>query len=483
MSTQLAMRVQIDGITAGRTRAIAKWIEAYDAHHTLTEEAASLCIGGAINLPAPQGGRYTDTALTEAFLARGTVRRRDPASRCGTQEISAREAFAEAITAAVDRRCWRHLLETLGFDQLLDRQARQEFHEGLNGTPIPFTVENCTATFGNIWENRRTLYLRGIANTFMALDRRFRSHDGFKIGARLIIERALGETLSWWSDYNRRDTLRDVERVFRELDGLGPCPESESIASLVTGHRGATPCVIHGAYFRVRVFGNGNLHLWFERKDLLTAVNMLLAEFYGEVIGDGFNDTEAPDAPDYRLTPAKDFGEFHSPAAVVAEVMRYAEVHAGQTVLEPSAGTGMLARAARDRGAQVSCVEIQHGLAHELRVLHGFDDVRRADFLTLQPGAELFDVIVMNPPFDRGRDCDHVRHAFRFLKPGGKLIAVMSARAEFRDDRRHKALHAIVGRCNPAYGWRKWHDLPAGSFAHAGTNVNTVVLAISKPSD
>src|SRR3546814_16951918 len=87
----------------------------------------------------------------------------------------------------------------------------------------------------------------------------------------------------------------------------------------------------------------------------------------------------------------------------------------------------------------------------------------------------------MNPPFDRGRDCDHVRHAFGFLKPGGILVAVMSARAEFRDDKRHRAFHRIVEQCRPAYGWMKWHDLPAGSFAHAGTNINTVIMAIRKP--
>src|SRR3546814_19082703 len=57
----------------------------------------------------------------------------------------------------------------------------------------------------------------------------------------------------------------------------------------------------------------------------------------------------------------------------------------------------------------------------------------------------------------------------------------MSARAEFRDDKRHRAFHRIVEQCRPAYGWMKWHDLPAGSFAHAGTNINTVILAITKP--
>src|SRR3546814_6190245 len=100
-------------------------------------------------------------------------------------------------------------------------------------TLFPYT------TLFRSWENRRDIYLRGIANSFSALDRRFRSHDGFKIGSRLIIERALNDSRSYWTDYNRRDTLRDVERVFRALDGQGPCPETMSIANLVTA---ATHC-------------------------------------------------------------------------------------------------------------------------------------------------------------------------------------------------------------------------------------------------
>lgn len=480
MGQDLMQRVQIDEITAGRTLAIECWLEAYDSCHALTAKAATLSAGGGISLPVPSIDRYSDTGLTRAFLSteEHVTTDRETGQRVA---VAARDHFERQVTAAVDRRCWRHLLETLGFDQLLDRQAREEFYSGLNDAPAAFTSDNCAATFGSIWENRRTIYLRGIANTFMALDRRFRSHDGFKIGSRLIIERALSDSLSWWSDYNRRDTLRDVERVFRELDGRGPCPESESIIKRVTGLHGQTPCVVQGDYFRVRVFGNGNLHLWFERKDLLQDVNKLLAEFYGEVIGDGYDSTEANDAPHYHVTPAKNFGAFNSSDEVAAAVMRRADIWVGQRVLEPSAGTGVLARAARDDGAAVSCIEIQPGLAHELRVLHGFEDVREADFLATLPGSDLFDRIVMNPPFDRGRDCDHVRHAFQFLKPGGILVAVMSARAEHGDDRRHKALHDLVNRCTPAYGREKWHDLPPGSFAHAGTQVNTVILAIRKP--
>jgi predicted RNA methylase len=480
MSNEIMNRVQIDEITAGRDGTISKWLEAYDSFHALTAEAGGLCFAGAISLPTPSDDRYSDSALTRAFHTTSDheIRDRDTGTR---RTVSARDHFRDKITVTVDRRCWRHLLETLGFDQLLDRQARDEFYKGINDTPPAFTSENCSSTFGHIWENRRDLYLRGIANTFAALDRRFRSHDGFKIGGRLIIERALSEGRSYWTDYNRRDTLRDVERVFRELDGLAPLSEGESIARRVTDTQEPTPFVLHGDYFRIRVFGNGNLHIWFERKDLLEQVNRLLAEWYGEVIGDAYDNTEADDAPQYHMTSAKEFGAFMSDEAVAGQVMRYAEISAGMDVLEPSAGTGMLARAAREAGGRVACVELQPGMAHELRVLHGFGDVREADFLSLSP-RPIYDRIVMNPPFDRGRDCDHVRHAFGFLKPGGVLVAVMSARAEFCEDKRHKALHRIVEASKPAYGWRKWHDLPARSFGHAGTNINTVILAIRKPA-
>lgn len=479
MTNELMNRVQIDEITAGRDAAIAKWLEAYDSFHALTDAANGLCFAGGISLPIPADDRYSDSGLTRAFHCAAPHNTRDRETGA-VSSVSGRDHFRAKITVAMDRRCWRHLLETLGFDQLLDRQAREEFYKGINDTPPAFTSENCANTFGHIWENRRGLYLRGIANTFSALDRRFRSHDGFKIGSRLIIERALSESRSYWTDYNRRDTLRDVERVFRELDELGPVPESASIARRITDTREATPFVIEGDYFRVRVFGNGNLHLWFERKDLLQRVNLLLAEHYGEAIGDAYDSTEADDAPQFHMTHAKDFGAFMSSDAVAAQVIRLAEIARGMDVLEPSAGTGMLAKAAREAGGNVACIEIQPGMAHELRVLHGFGDVREADFLSLKP-RPIYDRIVMNPPFDRGRDCDHVRHAFAFLKPGGVLIAVMSARAEFREDARHRALHKIVDQCKPSWGWKKWHDLPEGSFAHAGTNINTVILAIRKP--
>jgi hypothetical protein len=475
-SGAVALPADIAAICEERDKAIALWIDAHRQFHELTAAADALSFGG-VSLPIGNGSQYEDTELARAFNTQpgqpferwegGKLLKSDGASR-----------FARLITIAIDRRCWTGLRDKLGFEKLMDRQAREEFRKGIDGEPPAFNVENCAATFGSLYANRREIYLRGIANVFSALDRRFRSHDGFKIGARLIIERALNEWGSW-NRYDRRDTLADVERIFAELEDVPGSSVIDEIANMP--RHTPTPYVVQGRWFRVRVFGNGNLHLWFERPELVREVNKLLAEYYGETIGDGYNATQADDAPEFHLTPAKKFGAFNSSPAVADRIAGWARIGKGSRVLEPSAGTGVLARMARDLGAVVQCVELQPGLAHELG-LAGFA-VRCADFLQLRPTelGDLFDVIVMNPPFDRGRDCDHVRHALQFLAPGGQLFAVMAARAEYGEDARHRALHKAIEPLESALGRDKWHDLPPGSFAHAGTNVNTVLLTVQKP--
>jgi predicted RNA methylase len=474
-----AMLADLGDLEDGRNRAIGHWLATYDAFHAGSAAAAAASIGGKIGLSFG-GGSHSQCKLSEAFGAFGEAEEWQGHQRV---KLDARERFSAKITATVDRRCWEHLMVQLGFDQLLDRQAAQEFRESLIGTPPEFTRANCQATFSSLWGNRREMYLRGIANVFMAMDRRFRSHDAFAIGNRLIIERALNEWGSW-NAYDRRDTLYDVERIFRELDGLGPHPRDGGIISAILDSKCEdTPRVIEGDYFRVRVFGNGNLHLWFQRKDLLKQINVLLLEYYKPVEGDVGEGPSYESEPLFHQTPAKYFGAFNTSAEVAQIVIDKAEIYGeGMTVLEPSAGTGMLAKAARDKGARVTCIELQPGLAHELGAVHGFRSVYERDFLKCEPATfGTYDRIVMNPPFDRGRDCDHVRHAFKFLKPGGRLVAIMSARAEHCQDERHKALHKLVTLCRPGRESWAWRDLPERSFAHAGTNVNTVILTLENP--
>ncbi|WP_299940024.1 class I SAM-dependent methyltransferase [uncultured Nitratireductor sp.] len=253
-----------------------------------------------------------------------------------------------------------------------------------------------------------------------------------------------------------------------------------------------------GQFFRIRIFKNGNAHLWFTRKDLLEKVNKILADYYGEVIGDG--QTQAEDVfADKKLAPARRFGFFPTPDEARDRVLGAISLHRNKgqrplRILEPSAGTGNLARPLAEQqlgyediwkreGAYtyrhlVDCVEIQPHLAEQLTAEGIYNRVINQDFLSLRPDtARLYDVIVMNPPFDLERDIDHVMHAWNFLAPAGRLVAIMSAGTEFRQTRK-----AIAFRQQMENYRASWIDLPAGSFSSVGTYVNTLILSVSKGS-
>lgn len=166
----------------------------------------------------------------------------------------------------------------------------------------------------------------------------------------------------------------------------------------------------------------------------------------------------------------QDFGQFDTPELLAEQVVDIADVQAGMSVLEPSAGIGRIAAAVRQAGAFVTCFEIDakraeklDGIAHSLNV---------GDFLASTP-TETFDRVVMNPPFAKQDDIRHVLHAFRFLAPGGRLVAIMSNSVMFRDNKLTTDFREFV----EAHGGTM-KALPEGSFKPSGTGVNTCIVTI-----
>lgn len=180
--------------------------------------------------------------------------------------------------------------------------------------------------------------------------------------------------------------------------------------------------------------------------------------------------------------------QFYTPEAVAKKIVAMAEIKPGMRVLEPSAGQGALAIPAREAGGNVLCVEIDpENVEYFLRA--GFDngDIIQRDFLKLiytPPIVALngvyvhtdFDRVVMNPPFTKSADVDHVLHALKFLKPGGRLVAIMSKGVTFRETKKYQDFHATMEWCE---NW-EIHALPEYSFEESGTKVAMVVVVIDK---
>lgn len=171
-----------------------------------------------------------------------------------------------------------------------------------------------------------------------------------------------------------------------------------------------------------------------------------------------------------------EFQQFDTPEMLARQVVARAGIAEGMEVLEPSAGVGMLALAARDCHGVVTCVEIDEKRFNRLREwVGGSGSFKRCDFLKMAP-APFFDRVVMNPPFSRDQDVRHVRHAAQFLKPGGRLVAIMSGGVTFRTRGAAPAFREWVASLDGTI-----ERLPDNAFAESGTNVSTVLVVVDMP--
>lgn len=170
--------------------------------------------------------------------------------------------------------------------------------------------------------------------------------------------------------------------------------------------------------------------------------------------------------------------QFFTRPETAKQIVEYACVEPGMRCLEPSAGTGNIARALRAAlidprervGRDPICVEIDEVLVRKL-VEDGFDDTLCMDFLATDPAINPFDRIVMNPPFTGGQDVDHVTHAFSMLKWNGLLVAIMSPAFQFRSDKKHVAFRKLMDRHGEVVA-----RLPRGSFDD--TDIETLVVRL-----
>jgi predicted RNA methylase len=385
----------------------------------------------------------------------------------------------------IDGRVWDSVIHSTELNHLMDKKAKDDLRQQLMTDAPEFTEENAYATLEHFMAEAGMIFRRGIAEMFSNLDRRFRSHSGWKIGSRVILNGMFGVD-GWWNYYrDHRSTLQDIERTFLILDGRKPVADYAGIvgeldnARRIDG-RGARQSEVESEFYTVRIFKNGNAHLWFKREDLVTKANRMIGEYYGEVIPEERKHAEDDGGlHEPKREMARNFGFFPTPDALAARTIDLASLYSRDgvlRVLEPSAGTGQLAKLAVKAGARVDCIEFQPHLANDLKASGIYSRVTCADFLSLKPETTgLYDRVIMNPPFDRERDIDHVMHALKFLNEGGLLVAIMSAHTEFAESKKATAFREHIARMNGCCS-----DNPSNSFSSVGTNVNTVTLKVWK---
>ncbi|MBM2324172.1 strawberry notch-like NTP hydrolase domain-containing protein, partial [Marivita cryptomonadis] len=176
--------------------------------------------------------------------------------------------------------------------------------------------------------------------------------------------------------------------------------------------------------------------------------------------------------------------QFSTPLPFAAMVVRAAAVRKGETLLEPSAGTGALAAFAARAGATLLLNEIDPFRQRLLRAVFcgkvtGHDGEHIDDLLQ---APVLPDVVVMNPPFassvDRSRDkhiaAKHLIAAAKRLAPGGRLVAIMPPGFSAKRDAAHWT--RACGLLTP----RLALTIPGQVYRKLGTSVETQLLVFDK---
>lgn len=170
----------------------------------------------------------------------------------------------------------------------------------------------------------------------------------------------------------------------------------------------------------------------------------------------------------------KEFQFFETPTELASKLCDMAEITSDCTVLEPSVGKGRIAdEIMKRRSAKLYCFEINKDMEKYL------EDkpyaVYYEDFLNLSKEYDIPDRIVMNPPFSKQQDIDHVYKAFDCLKPGGILVSVMSTSHTYRTNQKSELFREFLVQTGA-----ETEFLPQGTFKESGTMANTCVIKIRK---
>jgi predicted RNA methylase len=185
-----------------------------------------------------------------------------------------------------------------------------------------------------------------------------------------------------------------------------------------------------------------------------------------------------------EITTHQDIDFFPTPFPIVHQMLEVAAIEKAHRVLEPSAGDGAIARHLNDISNHVTCIErdsklaeICRGIRQEAFRKRGINSpneplCNKCDFMQVRP-EPMFDRIIMNPPFSRRQDVQHILHAYNFLAPGGRLVSIAGSGVMFRADGPTKRLREMAFRSGTIT------PLPPGSFKPSGTMVNTVMVVIN----
>lgn len=240
--------------------------------------------------------------------------------------------------------------------------------------------------------------------------------------------------------------------------------------------------------------GNDAAGAWQQRDSfeaLEVALSLAIPELVGRMdVGAAISTLEAlsRELPTHtvRSEDQIQFQQFSTPPALARLAVHLARISSDDLLLEPSAGTGIIASLAKGAVKDLILNELEPTRADLLEAVFPGTKVYRHDgakLSALLSGTARPSVVLMNPPFSvsqsRGEDQNtaarHLRAALDHLLPGGRIVAIMpdwfsrSARYEETFRRTLEGARVVLSL-----------RLDKGGYAKHGTGIAVRVLVIDK---
>ncbi len=181
-----------------------------------------------------------------------------------------------------------------------------------------------------------------------------------------------------------------------------------------------------------------------------------------------------------KNTKSKGVDYFPTPEPIGLKMVEFANLAAGESALEPSAGHGAIARYMPEN-TKNTYIEPSTDLQGDLALrTAGNGEIKGGTFEDLYIGNK-FNAVIMNPPFGKGGKMamEHVEKATKHLRDGGRVVALIPdggmALKRFNEFLERAAKDNIV--------LTKTIHLPAIAFERAGTSVNTKIVILDRIDD
>lgn len=191
--------------------------------------------------------------------------------------------WMEWASKTVDASLWEHLLALSGIRSYMDAEAKKKWDEAIEkNTTMPLTVETAFETFKLMHEKRGEFFERGVLQLFRQLSYDYKSNKPQKFGKRIVIR-----YLTAYFGYPQHETcakLDDLIRAFCILDSKPEHDHRNGVYRALGDKTRPAGTDWENDYVRIRVFKNGNGHLFFKRPDLVDQLNLILHKHHPDAL-------------------------------------------------------------------------------------------------------------------------------------------------------------------------------------------------------